>query len=62
MYRENTGVWNLYRRRTAGIMGAILMFWGIGQLLNEMYVSEGGRHRVLWHHFYEDAGRIDNLF
>lgn len=55
-------VWKIYGKRIAGILGMIFMFWAIGELLNVMYVSEGGRNQYLWHQFYEHEGEIDNLF
>lgn len=62
MRAKKPDTWKLYGRRIAGILGAALLFQGMGELLNVMYVSEGGRNRNLWHQFYEDEGEIDNLF
>lgn len=44
------------------ILAGILIFEGIVHLLNQMYVEEGEWHRILWHHFYEDVGKIDNVY
>lgn len=62
MHGKNLDVWKIYGRRMAGILGMFLMFLAIRELLNVMYVSEGGRNRYLWHQFYEHEGEIDNLF
>lgn len=52
MHGKNLDVWKIYGRRMAGILGMFLMFLAIRELLNVMYVSEGGRNRYLWHQFY----------
>ena len=62
MHEKKLDVWKIYGKRIAGILGMLLLFLVIGELLNVMYVSEGGRNRYLWHQFYEHEGEIDNLF
>lgn len=62
MHEKKLDVWKIYGKRIAGILGMLLLFLAIGELLNVMYVSEGGRNRYLWHQFYEHEGEIDNLF
>nr|MCM1037691.1 SGNH/GDSL hydrolase family protein [Ruminococcus sp.] len=49
-------------KRLAGIAGAILLCYMISEALNYMYVEEADWGRILWHHFYEDSGRIENLY
>lgn len=45
-------------------MAGVMIFIGITQILNQMYVEcDGIKHyRVLWHQFYENAGGIDYLY
>lgn len=50
-------------KRIAGIIAGIFIFTFIVCVLNYMYV--GGtdeEERILWHSFYEDEGKIDNLY
>lgn len=57
--------WSLYWKwvkRVAGILGAACIFCGISNLLDYMYVPYGGWEKILWEHFYEDCGKIDNLY
>lgn len=53
-------------QRIAGILTGLLIFTVISHVLNEMYVDVRGTieawDRILWHHFYEDAGKIDNIY
>lgn len=48
-------------RYAAGLLSGVILFWSITQLLNRMYVEEDAQNRILWHNFYEDCGKIDNL-
>lgn len=43
-------------------MGALFVFYGISEFLNDIYVDENAWSHVLWHYFYEDNGRIENLY
>lgn len=50
-------------KRTSSILVGVLVFAVIVRVLNYMYV--GGtdeEERILWHSFYEDTGKIDNLY
>lgn len=50
-------------RRAAGILAGVLIFSFGVHVLNYMYV--GGtdeEERILWRSFYEDTGKIDNLY
>lgn len=51
-------------RRIAGILAGIFILTGISHILGEMYQVEStvAWGRILWHHFYEDRGKIDHLF
>lgn len=54
-----------YLSRIAGILGGLIIFAGIVNVLNFMYVDnvdEVNMKRILWHNFYEDKGKIDNLY
>lgn len=46
----------------AGLLAGVILFFGITQLLNRMYVEEDAQNRILWHNFYEDCGKIDDLY
>lgn len=50
--------------RMAGILAGLLIFIGISHVLDKMYVDEYATDwcRIMWHHFYEDEGKIDNLY
>ena len=46
-------------------MAAILVFAGIVHELNYLYREANGSYvwyRILWHNYYEDRGKIDNLY
>nr|WP_302167806.1 hypothetical protein [uncultured Schaedlerella sp.] len=43
-----------------GIMFLIFQF--IICILNYIYVDEDPWYRILWHHYYQDEGKIDNLY
>lgn len=49
-------------RRAAGIIAAFCIFLGIVHALNYIYAGDSEWERILWHNFYEDKGRIDNLY
>ena len=52
-----------YLKRIIGIMGAVFIVGGMFDMLNYMYVEDDITwERTLWHYFYEDTGRIDNLY
>lgn len=44
------------------IMSILIICAGISYILNFMYVKEEEWERILWHNFYEDQGKIDNLY
>lgn len=65
MDRKRFGLHNARRlKRTAGIVTAIAVFCGIVKMLDYIYLAPQDQEweRILWHHFYEDRGRIDNLY
>lgn len=47
-----------------GIVAAIAVFYGIVHVLNYMYVDpeSSSGERLIWHEFYENKGRIDNVY
>lgn len=51
-------------RTMVGIVLAITVFYGVAQMLNYMYVnpSDSGFQRLVLHDFYEDKGKIENLY
>lgn len=51
-------------RTVAGLLAGLMIFGGITHVLDQMFVSGNGDEwtRVLWHHFYEDEGRINNIY
>lgn len=50
-------------KRMAGIIAGILIFSIAVRVLNYMYVAcDDEWERMLWHSFYEDKGKIDNLY
>ena len=51
-----------YIARLAGILAALLIFMGVVYVLDYLYVDPGGTLHVLWHQFYEDRGKIDNIY
>lgn len=56
---------NLYRiwfRRVAGIVVTVCIFSGICNVLNYMYFQGDEWGRNMWHHFYQDEGKIDNVY
>lgn len=51
-----------YVNRITGVLGALLIFYMICSVLNYMYVEDDGWGRIFWHDFYEDDGKIDNIY
>lgn len=52
-----------YLCRIAGILGALIIFIGIVDIFNYLYIDDyTGIGRTLWHNFYEDKGKIDNIY
>lgn len=49
-------------KRIAGVIAGIYIFAIIVRLLNYMYVADDQLGRAIWHNFYEDKGKIDNLY
>lgn len=51
-------------RRVMGILAAFAVFAGGVHILDYLYLAPQDQEweRILWHHFYEDKGRIDNLY
>lgn len=50
-------------RIMAGILAGLIVFKGIVGILNYIYVEpiDSEWERILWHHYYEDEGKIDHL-
>lgn len=57
-----------YVSRIVGILAGLIIFTTISHRLNEMYVFVGEAgvgiewYQIQWHHFYEDEGKIDNIY
>lgn len=53
-----------YLNRISGILGALIIFILITDVLNYMYVNveEIRLPRILFHYYYEDEGKIDNIY
>lgn len=53
-----------YLKRIVGILASLLIFEGVCSALNYIYVTpeDSKWERVCWHNFYEDEGKIDNLY
>lgn len=49
-------------KRMAGIVAGILIFCVGVNVLNYIYVPASEWEDFLWHNFYEDKGKIDNLY
>lgn len=66
MHNEKIRLYVKYLKRIAGITGAIFIFLIICNALNYIYNSgyKAGENweRILWHNFYEDKGKIENLY
>ena len=43
-------------------MGAIVIFYMVSAALNYIYASDSVWERILWHNFYKDDGKIDNIY
>ena len=58
---------SLYRKisKVIEILTAVIVLMGIVYGLNYLYVEATGSYvwfRILWHNYYEDRGKIDNLY
>lgn len=62
MYLERFDLYRKYLNRIAGILGAVFIFYIVFRILNYIYVEDNTWCRVLWHNFYEDNGKIDNIY
>ncbi len=51
-----------YIQRMTGIAMALVVFTASIHVLNYMYVVGDDWGRILWHHYYEDRGKIENLY
>lgn len=60
IYKMQKG--NLFFRIMPGILAGLLIFGEITHILDQMLVREDEWMRIMWHHFYEDAGKIDNIY
>lgn len=49
-------------KRIVEIAGALFIFLTISNALSYMYNNGGDWERILWHNFYEDKGKIENLY
>lgn len=49
-------------RKIAGLFAALTIFIAISEIFNYLYVEDDYWTRILWHHFYEDQGMIDNIY
>lgn len=52
----------LFFRKMAGILAGLMIFEGIVYVSDWMLVSGDEWTRDLWHHYYEDTGKIDNIY
>lgn len=50
-----------YIRKITAIVIAAAVFGAGIRMLDYMYVTEDDWGRILWHHYYEEQGKIDNL-
>lgn len=51
-----------YVKRAAGIAGAVIIFCMITGVMNYIYASDYIWERILWHNFYKDDGKIENIY
>ena len=58
---KNYDLYRKYLKRIMCFLGAVIIFCGISELLNYMYDRENEWARIMWHYFYEDKGKIDNV-
>ncbi len=49
-------------KTAAGIIAGLFVFCMIAKGLNYIYVPDSEWERIVMHHFYDDRGKIDNLF
>lgn len=51
-------------KRMIKVLMTVVIFAGIARMLDHMYLAPQDQEweRILWHHFYEDKGKIDNLY
>lgn len=49
-------------KKIAGIAVSFFLFYEIAKGLNYIYVPDSEWERIVMHYFYEDEGKIDNLF
>lgn len=62
MVLKQSNVHKKYLSRIIGVLGALLIFYMICNTLNYIYVEEDSWGRILWHNFYEDDRKIDNIY
>ena len=65
MSRKHVKYFGLCIRRMVGILAALSIFAGIVRGLDYLYVRLHDSTewcRILWHNFYEDKGKIDNIY
>lgn len=62
LYKRNTHTYKKYLKRIMETLGALLIFLIIVHTLNYMYATDDIWTRILWHYFYEDKDRIDNIY
>lgn len=64
MKNDKSKLYQIWFTRIAGIVGAIFIFCGICKALNYMYVDidADAWGRILWHHFYQSKGKIENIY
>ena len=51
-----------YWKRLISITLAIFIFIKISNVLNYIYAKDDNWTRILWHNFYEDKGKINNVY
>ncbi len=51
-----------YLKRIIGMIAVFAVFMAITHKLGYLYTWEDQWYRILWHNFYEDEGKIDNLY
>lgn len=49
-------------KRILGFLAAFFIFVILAKTFNYLYFSDDIWTRILWHHFYEDSGKIDNAY
>lgn len=62
MCYENFCLLTKHIKRIAGISTGIFVFCVIYIFLNYIYAPGDDWERILWHNFYEDKGKIDNVY